>query len=298
MLLNPMLLMIHKVIFTVTFSWLLILFLSPRLSEASEKTLQTLSSASVRRPQPPPPRPHAPPRPPCSAPANKNSASIKPADSSGLSQPHGWHRHTSATSGFRKTQTPICSSGPAPRPESEQGLLQTTNRQSLPPEEKGAGISSNNTSSPSCQTKTLSSHCTAQRPDRKYNLSQQMEIKNSPSRGSRNINTIASSSRCAAATDGSNSTEHFVSTMRKSKTQKGASGATTNEWADNDRRKSTSESFPSRLGGRNSSHLGKDVKQQQSSVAGLTDRSHITQREVIIHRSHVASNSVTIRQTQ
>ncbi|XP_044074808.1 coiled-coil domain-containing protein 24 isoform X2 [Siniperca chuatsi] len=283
----------------------------------SDETLQALqySTTSVLRPHPPPPRCHTKPRPPLGAPPSKTSASVKLINSSSLSRTHGQHRSTSASSGPRKTQTPICNrittSGhlnshfttSLPGPGSDQIMLKTPDHCSLSPEQDSAGLNCRTqASSTGFQIKTprnstihethLSSHHSIQSPSRECDLSPQMEKKSSPAWRSRNINTIPSpvpalSPHCDAGSYSSNSTDHSVSTKRKSKTQNerqnstcGGSLVSVRQQTDSDRRKSTSESVCSCFGSRksnsgidrNKSWEGCHPTAKPSSLS-LTDRS-------------------------
>lgn len=245
----------------------------PRLSagqRVSDDAPRALSAISAFRPHPPPPPLcHTKPRPPPGAPPSKTSASVKLINSSSLSRTHGQHRSTSASTGPRKTQTPICNriATPGhwnsqfttllPGPDSEQMMVHHC---SLSPEQGSASIHCRTPTSPRnspIHETHLSSH-----HSRKSDLSPQLERKSSPLWRSRNINTIPSSPHCYS----SNSTDHSVSTTGKSKTQNG-------------RQNGTSERGHSCVGSRKSNNgidtnkngrPGKDVTQQQSRVATCT----------------------------
>ncbi len=269
-------------------------FLSPRLSagqRVSDETLQALSTTSVLRPHPPPPLCHPKPRPPSGVPPSKTSASFKLITSSSLSRTQGQHRSTSASTGPRKPQTPACTRIATPEPGSDQRTAETTHRCTLSPEQESAALHCRTlTSSPGFQIKTPRnsllhdtrplSHRSTRSPSRECDLSPQTERKSSPAWRSRRINTIPSSPHCDAGSYSSNSTDHSVSPTGKSKAHNGRQnstcGVSTAVQTDNDRRKSTSESFHSCVGSKKKNNgldrsknvrLGKDVTQQQSLVA-------------------------------
>lgn len=251
--------------------------------------MQALSTTStLRRPHPPPPLCHTKPRPPLSAPRpplgappSKTSASVKLINSSLPSQTHGQLKGTSASSGLRKTQTPLChrvTSPSLPGPGIEKILVETTHHCSLT-EQGSAGLHCRTiTPRPGFQIKTpgistihgthLSSHRTIQRPGRGSDLSPHTERKSNPACRSTNINTISLSPHCDAG--------HSVSTKGESKTHKSTCGGGSVSATHNDRGKGTLESLHSCAGSKKSNsgidrnkngHLGKDVTQQQSLVA-------------------------------
>lgn len=164
----------------------------------SDETLRSLSATSALRPHPPPPLCHTKPRPPLGGPPNKPSASVKLVNSSSLSRTHGHHRSTLASTGARKTQTPICSrivtSGQAnnhvltsiPGPGSDQMTVKTIHHDNLSSErDTGCLHCMTPTSSPSFPIKPsrksrihethLSSHRSVHSLTRKCDLSPQMK---------------------------------------------------------------------------------------------------------------------------
>lgn len=273
----------------------------PRLpagQRVSDETQRALSATSVLRPHPPPPLSHTKHRPPSGALPSKTS--VKLVNSSSLSRTHGQHRSTSASTGPRETQTPICNRITTSGPGTDQIMVKTAHL-SLSAKQDSTGRRAQ-TSSPSFQIKTpgnspihaahLSSHRRVHSPSRKCDVSPQAERKSSPAWRSRNINSITSpvpvrSLHCDTGSYSSNSANHSVSTAGKSKTQNRRQNNTcggvllsTTVQTHNDRRKSTSESSHSCVGSRKSNsgidrnkngHLGKDVTQQPSSHC-LTDR--------------------------
>ncbi|XP_042354428.1 coiled-coil domain-containing protein 24 [Plectropomus leopardus] len=248
------------------------------------ENLQALNATSALRPNPPPPRCHSTPKPPPGAPPNKTSSSVKLINSSALSNTHGQHR--SASTGPRKTQTPFCNRIATPvhvnshftislsQSCSDPMIVKTVHDHSHSPEQDGSGLHHRTlTSSPTFEIKSqrnspiqdthLSSHRCIHSLSRNCDLSPQTERK---------------PPHCGAGSY--NSTEHSVSTTGKSKTQNGQQNSTcegslvsTTAQTDNDRRKSSSESFYSPVGFRKSNNgtdrTGHLEKEQQSHPASL-----------------------------
>ncbi|XP_051257193.1 coiled-coil domain-containing protein 24 [Dicentrarchus labrax] len=251
----------------------------PARQRVSGETLGTLSTTSAFRPHPPPPMCHTKPRPPSGAPPSKTS--VKLINSPSLSRTHGQHRSTSASSGPRKTHTPILNRITSSGPANDQIMVKPSHHSSLSPKQDSAGLHCRAlTTGPSSQIKTHpSSHRTTHSSS--GDLSPQTERKSSSAWRSRKINTITSSPRCDSGSYSSNSTDLAMSTTGKSKTQNGTCGGSlmsTTLQVDNDTRKSTSERFHSCVGSRKSNngtdrnkngHLGKDVTQQQSLLASV-----------------------------
>ncbi|XP_078120213.1 coiled-coil domain-containing protein 24 [Sander vitreus] len=285
----------------------------------SDETLRSLSVTSVLRPHPPPPLCHTKPRPPLGAPPNKPSSSVKLVNSASLSRTHGQHRSTLASTGARKTQTPICSrmvtSGQAnhhfttslPGPGSDQMTVKTVHHGNLSSEQDSGGLHCMiPTSTSSFQIKTprnsrihethLSSHRSVHSLSRKCDLSPQMKRNGSPAWRSRNINTTPSTPNLDAGSYSSN-TNHPVSTTGKSKTQNeqqnstcGDSLVSTTVQTYNDRRKSTSERLQSETGsysgytGSRNSNNGMD-----RSKNGHLGKDGVQQQSLVATCTHPAS---------
>ncbi|XP_040911543.1 coiled-coil domain-containing protein 24 isoform X2 [Toxotes jaculatrix] len=264
----------------------------------SDETLQALNATSVLKPHPPlPPFGSLKPRPPVGHPLTKTIRS------SSLSRTHGQHRSTSASN--KSSKTPICSNITTSGRVNSQFTTDQIMVQSeyhCSPEQDRAGLHCRTlTSGPSFRKKTqrnspvheahLSSHRSIHSLSREYDLSPQRERKNSSTWRSRNSNFTPSpipalSPLSDAGTYSNSSTDHSGSTIGKSETQNGQRISTYGSGlesatveTDNNRRKSTPESFnssvlsetgrPVKKGGsridrKENGHLEKDVTQQQS----------------------------------
>uniref|UniRef100_A0A3B4URR3 Coiled-coil domain containing 24 n=1 Tax=Seriola dumerili TaxID=41447 RepID=A0A3B4URR3_SERDU len=265
--------------------------------KASDETLQGLNATSVLRPHPPPPLCRPKPRPPVGPSLTKTSAFVKPVHSSSLSRTLGQHRRTLASN--KSSEIPFCSKittsgNVSSHFTTDQIIVKSEYLCSLSPEQDSVGLHCRPpTSNASFQIKTqrdspiheahLSSHRSINSPSREYDLLPQRERESSSVWRSENVNITPST----------------IPTTGKSKTLNGQKKTTcggvsvlVTVQADNDRRRSTSESFhssvmpetgshPAKNGDRKSNsqidinkndHLGKDVTQQQSlSSHCLTD---------------------------
>ncbi|XP_029309746.1 coiled-coil domain-containing protein 24 [Cottoperca gobio] len=288
----------------------------------SDETLPALSSTTALKPHPPPPL--CQPRPPPGAPPSKTSASVKVNNSYSVSRTHGQHRCTSAPTGPRKTQTPICNR------ITSSGHVKQHFPSSLPEHDSASLHCRTPTSSPSFQIKTPrnspdqeahpSSHRSIHSQRRKIDSSPQTERNSSP-----NTNSVPSSSHCDAGSYSSNA-DYSLSTTGRSKTQNGREISTcggslwpTTVPTDDDTRKSSSQSLQSETGisptqtGRRKSnngidrnkngHLGKDVTQQQSPVDTSTNRTSVWKNRQLFSSPKrplegVTSQSQSVQRTQ
>ncbi|XP_068427384.1 coiled-coil domain-containing protein 24 [Clinocottus analis] len=250
----------------------------------SDETLQSLSRNSVFRPHPPPPLSHPKPRPPPGAPPSQASASVKATHSSSLSRIYGQLRSTSASTGPRKTQAPICNrittsvhanhhfNTSLPGPDRDNMIVQTVHTVNMLSQEQDSAALCRRppTSGPCLQAKTqrnspihespLSSH----RSIHGSSIECDLEQKSSPFWRSRNIIAAPSSSRCETGSYSSNSADHSVSTTG---TRNGRQNSTCG---------SSLVATTVQTDGERSSPLGKDVTHQRSLVATCTHPAPVT----------------------
>ncbi|KAK2822572.1 hypothetical protein Q5P01_022637 [Channa striata] len=211
--------------------------------KASDETLRALTAASALRPRPPPSPCHTNPRPPPGPPRTKTSTSVKQIHTVSPSTTHDKHRSTSA---ITKSSNKITTSEHMNSHfTTEQILVNNVNNCRLSPDQGTAGphhrsvnpgpISQIITRTTIVHEAHLSSHHSAKNGS-KCDLSP------------RNVNVTPSHVPAHCDSGSRSSSDHTVSTTKKSKTQNGQQKSTcesssTSVQTDNDKNKNTSESF-------------------------------------------------------